>query len=127
MRQVLIGLILATLMVVPCLAGEIGVEDFQVKTTKDLFDLCTAPDSEPLASQALHFCHGYLVGAFHYYAASVSGPNGLPLVCPPDPRPSRNETIAMFVQWVKDRPQYWDELPVETEFRFLIEIWPCER
>ena len=127
MRQVLIGLILATLMVGPSLAGEIGVEDFQVKTTKDLFDLCAAPDSEPLASQALHFCHGYLVGAFHYYAASVSGPNGLPLVCPPDPRPSRNDTIAMFVQWVKDRPQYWDELPVETEFRFLIEIWPCER
>lgn len=127
MRQVLIGLILATLMVGPSLAGEIGVEDFQVKTTKDLFDLCAAPDSEPLASQALHFCHGYLVGAFHYYAASVSGPNGLPLVCPPDPRPSRNDTIAMFVQWVKDRPQYWDELPVETEFRFLIEIWPCQR
>ena len=127
MRQVLIGLILATLMVGPCLAGEIGVEDFQVKTTKDLFDLCAAPDSEPLASQALHFCHGYLIGAFHYYAASVSGPNGLPLVCPPDPRPSRNDTIAMFVQWVKDRPQYWDELPVETEFRFLTEIWPCQR
>ncbi|MEN8690046.1 MAG: Rap1a/Tai family immunity protein [Desulfobacterales bacterium] len=127
MRQVFFCLILATLMTGPCLAGEVSVEDFQVKTTKDLFDLCTAPDNEPLASHAIHFCHGYLVGAFHYYAASVAGPEGLPLVCPPDPRPSRNETIGMFIQWVKDHPQYWDELPVETEFRFLIEKWPCER
>ncbi|MGD8951185.1 MAG: Rap1a/Tai family immunity protein [Desulfobacterales bacterium] len=127
MRQMLISLILAALMIGPCLAGEIGVEDFQVKTTKDLVDLCTAPNSHPLALQAIHFCHGYLVGAFHYYAASVSGPNGLPLVCPPDPRPSRDETIGMFIQWVKDRPQYWNELPVESEFRFLIELWPCQR
>jgi hypothetical protein len=127
MRQVFFCLILATLMTGPCLAGEVSVEDFQVKTTKDLFDLCTAPDNEPLASHAIHFCHGYLVGAFHYYAASVAGPEGLPLVCPPDPRPYRNETIGMFIQWVKDHPQYWDELPVETEFRFLIEKWPCER
>ena len=35
--------------------------------------------------------------------------------------------IAMFVQWVKDHPQYWNVVPVETEFRFLTEIWPCER
>jgi len=127
MKQIVMWLIMAILMVGPCLAGEVSVEDFQVKTTEDLVDLCTVSNNEPLASQAIHFCHGYLVGAYHYYEASVKGPNGRPLVCPPDPRPSRNETIAMFVQWVKDHPQYRNELPVETEFRFLIEKWPCER
>jgi hypothetical protein len=42
-----------------------------------------------------------------------------------EPRPSRDETVAMFVDWAKDHPQYWDEPAVETEFRFLMETWPC--
>jgi hypothetical protein len=127
MKSIFICFVLAIFLVGPSMAGEVGVEDFQVNTTKDLIDLCTALPEEPLASQAIHFCHGYLVGAYHYYAASVAGPNGVSLVCPPEPRPSRNDTIARFVAWVKDHPQYWNELPVETEFRFLTEIWPCER
>ena len=127
MKQIFICIVLAALMIGPSMAGEVSVEDFQVKTTKDLIDLCTAPPEEPLASQAIHFCHGYLVGAYHYYEATTAGPNGRPLVCPPEPRPTRNETIAMFVAWVKDHPQYWDELPVESEFRFLTEKWPCGR
>ena len=48
-------------------------------------------------------------------------------VCLPDPLPSRNEAIDMFIKWVKARPQYWKERPVETEFRFLMERWPCNR
>jgi hypothetical protein len=86
MRQVFISLILATFMSGPCLAGEVSVEDFQVQTTKDLIDLCAAPNNDPLALQAIHFCYGYLVGAYHYYAASVAGPNGVSLVCPPEPQ-----------------------------------------
>ena len=35
MRQILMWLILAMLMNGPCLAGEVSVEDFQVKTTGD--------------------------------------------------------------------------------------------
>ena len=54
------------------------------------------------------------------------GPEGVKLVCLPDPPPSRNEAIDMFIQWAKARPQYWKEEAVETEFRFLIEQWPCK-
>jgi hypothetical protein len=48
------------------------------------------------------------------------------LVCMPDPAPSRNEAIGMFIDWAKARPQFWKEPPVETEFRFLTEKWPCK-
>jgi hypothetical protein len=44
----------------------------------------------------------------------------------PEERPSRNEIIQKFVEWAKARPQFWNELPVETEFRFLAELWPCD-
>jgi hypothetical protein len=125
MKLIVFSMILAVLMITPGLAGELGVEDFEVKTTKNLIDLCTAPPEEPLFSQAVHFCHGYLIGAYHYYEASVSGPNAHRIVCPPEDRPSRDETIQEFLQWAKDHPEHWNELPVETEFRFLTEIWPC--
>ena len=92
-----------------------------------MINLCTAAPDDPLYQQAVNFCHGYLVGAFHYYEAASSGPGGVELVCPPTPRPSRNNSIDMFIDWAKAHPQYWNEPPVETEFRFLMEKWPCNQ
>ena len=57
--------------------------------------------------------------------AQASGPEGKRMVCPPDPPPSRNASIAMFIEWAQAHPEYLNEPPVETEFRFLIETWPC--
>lgn len=108
-------------------ARAITAEDFQVKTTQELIDLCTVSASDPLAQQAIHFCHGYLVGAYHYHVAASEGPEGAKrLVCFPKSGVTRNEAVAMFVEWAKARPQYLKEAPVETEFRFLIEKWPCK-
>ena len=38
---------------------------------------------------------------------------------------SRDNMIAMFIKWAQDHPQYMNEIPAETEFRFLSEKWPC--
>jgi hypothetical protein len=57
---------------------------------------------------------------------STTGPKANPIMCLPEERPSRDETIRKFVEWAKARPQYWNELPVETEFRFLTELWPWD-
>jgi hypothetical protein len=126
-KKVLICLALTTILVIPAIAGETQKTDFEVKTTRDLVNLCSASAEDPLFVHAVNFCHGYLVGAFHYYAASVSGEGAARFVCLPDERPSRNEIIAMFVAWAQDHPEYMRELPVETEFRFLSEKWPCSR
>jgi hypothetical protein len=50
----------------------------------DLINLCTASPDDPLYSQAVHFCHRYLVGAFHYYEASTAGPKAHPIVYLPE-------------------------------------------
>ncbi len=102
-------------------------EDFVVDTTGDLIKLCIAPKSEPLHREAVNFCVGFLVGAYHYQVAQHAGPKGKWLVCPPDPPPSRGEVGAMFVDWAKKHPEYMDEEAVETWFRFLIEKYPCNR
>ena len=126
MRRKTIGLLLAAIILIPGLAGAVSEKDFEAHTTENLINLCTASPDDPLYHQAINFCHGYLVGAFHYHEASASGPGGVKLVCAPDPRPSRNVTIDKLIDWAKSRPQYWTEPPVETEFRFLMEHWPCK-
>jgi Rap1a immunity proteins len=123
----LILLLLGTGLAVPGVAGAVSDGDFEVKTTRSLLNLCTVSADDARYKEALHFCHGFLVGAYHYYLASVAGPNAKPLVCPSDPPPTRNATIAAFIGWAQAHPQYLNEAPVETEFRFLTETWPCKR
>jgi hypothetical protein len=126
MKRKTIILLLMAAILFPGFAGAVSEKDFEVQTTENIINLCTASPDDPLYHQAINFCHGYLVGAFHYYEAAGSGPAGLKLVCLPDPHPSRNDAFAMFVEWVKAHPQYLKEKAVETEFRFLMEKWPCK-
>jgi hypothetical protein len=120
-------LLASVVMAMPPWALAASEKDFEVQTTEQLLNLCTAAPGEPLYPQAVNFCHGYLVGAYKYYEAAHSGPNAPKLVCLPNPPPSRSSSIAMFIEWAKARPQYWKESPVETEFRFLTEKWPCNK
>jgi hypothetical protein len=125
--RALVSLLLGAALAVPGIAFAVTDADFEVKTTRNLLALCTVSTEDARYKEALHFCHGYLVGAFHYYLASVSGPNAKRLVCPPDPPPTRNSAIAAFIAWAQARPQYMNEAPVETEFRYLTETYPCSR
>ncbi len=119
---------LASCLLFPVLAGaSVTEKDFVAETTQNLLNLCTATKTDPLYHQAVNFCHGYLVGAFQYYAAAAAGPNGVKLVCFPENPPTRNEAITMFIEWAKEHPQYMQEKPVESEFRFLMEKWPCTK
>ena len=110
----------------PGFAGAVTEKDFVADTTQDLLDLCTASPDDPLYDQAIGFCHGYLVGAWDYYEAQSSGPKGVQFVCPPEPMPSRNDSINMFIEWAQAHPQYRQKRPVDTEFRFLAEKWSCK-
>ena len=125
MKQKAIILLVTVGFMLPAFAGAVSEKDFEVQTTENLINLCTAAPDDPLYQQAINFCHGYLVGAYHYHEAVASGPKGMRLFCPPDPPPSRNDAFAMFVEWVKTHPQHWGETPVESEFRFLMQKWPC--
>jgi hypothetical protein len=127
MKKLLITLLLTAALAVPAFAGELTKEDFQMKTTEDLIDLCTAPADSPLQEAAINFCYGYLVGAYHYYEAANEGPEGERLVCLPNPPPERTQVVDMFIKWVKAHPEYMKERAVDTEFRFLSEKWPCKQ
>jgi hypothetical protein len=97
--------------------------NFTVENTRDLAALCTVAEGHPLHDAAIHFCHGYLVGAYHYHVKSTAGQ---PIVCMPDPEPSRNETIQEFIAWAIDNSQYLDEEAVDAMLRWLVMRFPCE-
>jgi len=128
--QRLVKVALIALMLSPGIAAAaVTDEDFEVKTTRNLLNLCTVSADDPRAKEAIQMCQGYLVGAYQYYLATESGPakDSMRLVCITDPAPTRNQAVAMFVEWAKARPQYMNEVPVDTEFRFLSEKWPCKK
>ena len=127
MHQTLLWMLLVVLSLVPGTVTAVTNDDFQVRTTQNLINLCSVSRDDARAEEAIHFCHGYLVGAYHYHLSENEGPGGERLVCIPEQGPSRNEGVAMFVQWAKEHPQYMQEKPVETEFRFFTEKWPCKK
>ena len=126
MKRELLRLIMMLGILLPGLASAaVTEEDFVVKTTRSLVNLCTASPQDPRYEEAINFCQGYMVGAYHYSIAEHSkDPKNL-FVCLPDPKPSRNEVVALFVAWAKAHPQYMTDMPVESQFRFMSEKWPC--
>jgi hypothetical protein len=118
--------LLIVILLLPKVAGAVTDEDFEARTTRDLLSLCTVSSDAARHQEAIHFCHGYLVGAFDYHIAATAAGEEKRLVCMPSPPPSRNRAVGMFVDWARAHPEYMDEKPVETEFRFLIETWPCK-
>ena len=126
MKRKVLRLIMMFAILVPGLANSaVTEEDFVVKTTQNLINLCTASPQDPRYEEAVYFCQGYMVGAYHYSIAEHSkDPKNL-FVCLPDPKPSRNEVVALFVAWAKANPQYMTDMPVESQLRFMSEKWPC--
>jgi hypothetical protein len=102
-------------------------ENFLVRNVRDLIALCTTPPDDPLSTAAVNFCTGYLVGAYHYHDSMYSGPDSHPLVCPPNPKPTRQQAISEFVSWAKAHPEYGNDRAVDVMFRFMVEKWPCKK
>jgi len=127
-KNLLRSLLLVSFLI-PALAGAaVTDEDFVLRTTENLVTLCSVSAADPRAREAIQMCEGYMLGAFHFYLATNSkGDRGdMRLVCMPNPPPSRNEAVSMFVEWAKANPQYMNQAPVESEFRFLSAKWPCK-
>jgi Rap1a immunity proteins len=111
----------------PMVAGAVSRDDFLARTAQDLIDLCAASPTDPMYKEALSFCHGYWVGAYQYYQLASAGPEGRRFICPPDPRPTREEAVQMWIAWAREHPQYAGEPPVDSIFQFAAAQWPCRR
>ena len=71
-------IVFSVLCLWPIQSAAVTRDTFLVHTTKELTELCTAPEDDPLQAAAIGFCFGYVIGAYHYYVAVQSGPDATP-------------------------------------------------
>lgn len=106
--------------------GAASVQSFDLRSARDLVDLCAVAADDPMAEAAHGFCYGFLSGAGAYHRAISAGENSRPLFCLPADRPSRVETADKYVVWSRANPQHLDEAAVDNLIRFAVATWPCE-
>jgi len=125
MRMVLL-LLAASLWLWPSSASAVATEDFLIVDTQDVVDVCTVAESDPLYTASIAFCHGYLVGAYQYHLALFGAGKSKPVVCFPDPPPTRTQAVERFIAWVKADPARAKDRPADALTRYLIESFPCD-
>jgi hypothetical protein len=108
------------------LAGAAEKEDFHLKTTQDLLDLCTAKPGQPLSTEAIHFCEGYIVGAIVYHD-SIVGKDMKRIICYPQGT-TRNDARTVLTVWGdanRDDAQLMNAPAMYGLVRALQSKWPC--
>jgi Rap1a immunity proteins len=106
-------------------AAAITSEEFRLRSGADIVALCATTASDPLYTAAVHMCHGFGAGTYQTIMAMTRHQKVTPLICAPEPVPSRNETVARFLEWARRNPQYLTDPAVETMGRFFITEFPC--
>lgn len=127
MRKVwLLGI--TCLLLWPGSAGAVNAQRFTLKTTEDLYKVCSTPDGDPLRSQAIDFCEGYLLGVVSYHDAISDRKHLKRLICYPATA-TRDQGIAAFISWAashQEDQKYMNDPPVFGAVRGLASKWPCK-
>ena len=107
--------------------AQVTKQNFMLRTTGDFVALCGVDRNDPNAAAAIHFCHGYYVGVDH--SAEILGrPLRGVLYCPPDAlKVSRDQVLAMVVDYHRKNPQYAAEAPIEGIIRWAAAAYPCKK
>ena len=123
----LLSLPFATLMPTRGMAA-VSPNDFQAHTTGQLVALCSAPPTDPLATPAVNFCHGFTVAVARVLQEEdAANPGTRPMFCLPANGVSRNQAITQFVQWASADPSRMSMPATDGVAGFLATNYPCSR
>jgi Rap1a immunity proteins len=103
----------------------ITADEFRLRSGTDFVALCETPATDPLYMAAVHMCHGFGAGTYQTIQALTRHEKLAPVICPPEPPPSRNETVSRLLEWSRRNAQYQTEPPAEMVARFFISEFPC--
>jgi hypothetical protein len=101
------------------------LDDYQLRTSGDLLDICALDSSNSQYWEARGFCLGYFAGGIDLHEA-LAGANDFPRLACPGGRVTREEVVETFVTYAQAHPEYLGERPMDTVFRAVIDRWPCE-
>lgn len=120
-----VSLMAVAVLAGPAPAAAIDAEVFRLRSGADVVALCSAPATDPLYSAAVHMCHGFGAGTYQTIVAMTRHEKLPPIVCAPDPPPSRNDTVGRFLEWARRNPQHLQDPAVEALGRFFVTEFPC--
>jgi Rap1a immunity proteins len=100
------------------------LDDYQLRTSGDLLDICALDESHVNYWEARGFCLGFLAGGIHLHAALAVADDFPALVCPAE-GVTRSDVAETFVAYAQAHPEHLDEPPMETVFRAVVDRWPC--
>jgi hypothetical protein len=107
---------------VPASANQLSEQHFVISTGADLLRLCDPNPQDPFARDAVHMCHGIVIGAYRMHEAIA--PKLGRVVCP-TPGTTREDGVRVFVSWAKSHPTALDEDAVDALFRAWAATYPC--
>lgn len=122
---VAVGLGFATTDVQAADSDAYGLDDYQLDTAKDLYDVCTVSPSHADHAVAKAFCVGYFEGGLHLHDALAAGEDFANIACVPDTT-KRKELVDVFVKYAEANPQYHAEPAMDVVFRAIVNKWPCD-
>jgi hypothetical protein len=101
-----------------------AVEDIKLASAGALVDICTIEPTHDDYAASMGFCYGFFEGAIRYHLA-ISGLNGdRHLVCAPEGT-TRVQGVQVFVDFMRENPQYDTEASIDAVIRALMARWPC--
>lgn len=121
-------LAIAAIGLSPTIARATDTTNFTLKTTEDLYLVCSTPNNDPLREDAINFCAGYLLGVVNYHDAVVDRKNLKRFICYPQ-GVTRDDGIQAFIDWAGRHQQdrkFMNDPPVIGAVRGLAAKWPCK-
>ena len=126
MRQLACAASVALLLAVSSAArANVTEQDFSLDTMEDLIDLCGVEASDPNAVAAIHMCHGYLTGLVHFHIVMGRALEGEIYCMKDEARPSRDQFVAMLVEWSSAHPEHDTLEAVDGVLMWAADTYPC--
>jgi len=116
--------LLAGLAIPPAPARAAEPINLNVRTAKDLAELCGAAPRSAGADAKINFCHGFAQGVVDMARAPAAESKPF---CFPNPVPTRTKTLTEFVGWVRSNPDRQDLSATKALLQFLGERFPCKQ
>jgi hypothetical protein len=119
---------LALLAATACLALPLSAHaqraiSLHARTAGELAELCGANPREAGADAKINYCHGFTQGVVDVELMKAGDKKPF---CWPNPPPTRDATLAQFVDWVRALPAHRSEGSVDGLMQFLAERYPCK-
>lgn len=127
-RALTLASALVTAASLPIVARALDESNFNFRTTKDLYEICSAQGESEGAVQAKLACRAFIAAAVQYHDAVSDRKKMKRLICYSSTATLEDGRMA-FVNWAKrhaDDAQHMGELPVVGLVRALAEASPCK-